>query len=172
MITRRILFACTVLLAACAAPSSHVMVGTARAPIPPEQVKIYSEPPPFFEEIAILSASSKSMLNPAGQPAFDKVIERLKTEAAQLGANGIILEGFMDRQTGSIGAGMGSTSYSRGSAVGVGGGGSLGIYKKTGQGRAIYVPPFTQPPPAPPGSAAPPGPPVSPAPAASPPSPG
>ena len=126
------------LMAACA-PSSHVLVGKARPPIPVDQVKIYSHAPPAFEEIAILDASSKSMFGPGGQRAMDKVIERLKAQAAQLGANGVILEGFSDAETGSIGTGVGSDSYSRNSSVGVGVGGSLGIFKKTGKGTAIYV---------------------------------
>jgi hypothetical protein len=127
------------MLVACA-PSSHVLVGNARPPIPVTQVKIYSHAPPAYEEIAILDASSKSVLGPGGQGVMDKVIERLKAQAAQLGANGVILEGFSDSETGSIGTGVGSDSYSRNSAVGVGVGGSLGIFKKTGRGTAIYVP--------------------------------
>ncbi len=126
-------------LAACA-PSSHVLVGTTRPAISPSLVKIYSHPPPSFEEVALLDASSKSAFSPGGQKSVDKVIERLKAEAAQLGANGIILEGFDDRETGSVGSGVGSDSYSRGGSVGVGVGGSLGIFKKTGRGRAIFVP--------------------------------
>jgi hypothetical protein len=122
------------------APSSHVLVGPARPPIAPDQVKIYSHPPSNFQEIAVLDASSKSAFGTGGQKSVDKVIERLKIEAAKLGANGVILEGFQDAQTGSIGTGVGSDSYSRSSAVGVGVGGSLGIYKKTGHGEAIYVP--------------------------------
>jgi hypothetical protein len=127
-------------LAACA-PASHILVGTARPAISPEQVRIYSSAPPVFDEIAILNASSKSVFSPGGQRAIDQVIARLKVQAAQLGANGIILEGFVDNQTGAIGTGVGSESYSRSSSVGLGVGGSLGIFKKTGQGRAIYVPP-------------------------------
>jgi hypothetical protein len=132
---------CVAIAIAACAPSSHILVGTARAPIAPDQVKIYSFAPPVFDEIAILNASSKSVFSPGGQRAMDQVIERLKVEAAKLGANGVILEGFMDNQSGSIGTGVGSDSYSRSSSVGVGVGGSLGIFKKTGQGRAIYVPP-------------------------------
>jgi hypothetical protein len=128
------------LMAACA-PSSHVLVGTARPPIAPSQVIIYSHAPQQFEEIAVLNASSKSMFNAGGQSSTDKVVERLKMEAAQLGANGIILEGFDQRQTGSIGTGVGSDSYSRNSSVGVGVGGSFGLFKTTGKARAIYVPP-------------------------------
>jgi hypothetical protein len=127
-------------VAACA-PSSHILTGTPRPLIPPSEVKIYSSPPAHFEEIALLDATSKSVLGPGGQKAMDKVIERLKIEAAKLGANGIIIGDIADRQTGSIGSGVGSDSYSRNSAVSLGVGGSLGIYKKTGKGTAIYVPP-------------------------------
>jgi hypothetical protein len=130
----------TVLLAACA-PSSHILTGTARAPISPADVKIYSTPPPNFEEIALLDASSKSAFGPGGQKSIDKVIERLKAQAAQLGANGVILGDVSDRETGSLGTGVGSDSYSGHSAVGVGVGGSLGIYKKSAKGRAIFVQP-------------------------------
>jgi hypothetical protein len=127
------------LMAACA-PSSHVLVGKARPPIAPSQVMVYSQAPPQrFEEIAILNASSKSVFNAGGQRTTDKVVERLKIEAAQLGANGVILEGFDQTQSGSIGTGVGSDSYSRHGSVGVGVGGSLGIFKTTGKARAIYV---------------------------------
>jgi uncharacterized protein YbjQ (UPF0145 family) len=128
-------------LAGACAPSSQVLVGTVRAPVAVAGVKIYSHAPAQFEEIAILNASSKSVFAPGGQAAIDKVVERLKQQAAKLGANGVILEGFSDRETGSLGTGVGSSSYSRNSSVGVGVGGSLGIFSKTGSGRAIYVPP-------------------------------
>jgi hypothetical protein len=127
-------------VAACAS-DSIVMTGTARPPISPEEVKIYSRPPPAFEEIAILNASKSSAFTSGGQKTVDKVIAGLKEQAAKLGANGIILEGFSDSQTGSVGSGVGSSSVSNNSAVGVGVGGSLGIYKKTGHGVAIFVPP-------------------------------
>jgi hypothetical protein len=130
----------TILLAACA-PSSHILTGTARAPISPADVKIYSAPPPNFEEVALLDASSRSAFGPGGQKSIDKVIERLKAQAAELGANGVILGDVSDRETGSLGTGVGSDSYSGHSAVGVGVGGSLGIYKKSAKGRAIFVPP-------------------------------
>jgi hypothetical protein len=127
-------------LAACA-PSSHILVGAARPPISPSVVKLYLQPPPSFQEVAILNASANSMFGTGGQGSVDKVIQRLKEEAAKLGANGIILEGMSDRVTGSLGGGSGSSSYSGNSAVGVGVGGSLGIFKKTAQGRAIFVSP-------------------------------
>jgi hypothetical protein len=141
---RSMLLSTICFLAACA-PSTHVLVGQARPPITPDQVTIYSHPPAVFQEIAVLDASSKSAFGPGGQKSVDKVVERLKAEAAKLGANGIILEGFSDAETGSIGTGVGSESYSRSSAVGVGVGGSLGIFKKTGHADAIYVAPGATP---------------------------
>ena|SRR5579859_3582527 len=146
-------------LTACAAPQAVVVTGQARPPISPDQVAILSQPPPQFEDVAILHASGKSV-NPASQAAFDTVVQRLKQEAAQLGANAVILEGFSDQQTASIGTGVGSTSYGSHSAVGVGVGGGFGIYRKTGQGRAIYIPPgapqpLMAPPPMPPPAPAP-----------------
>ncbi|HWJ34409.1 MAG TPA: hypothetical protein VNR70_04040 [Steroidobacteraceae bacterium] len=132
------------LTAACA-PSSHVLVGTARPPISPTLVTVYSHAPPAFEEIAVLGASSRSVFNAGGQRTTDKVVERLKAEAARLGANGLILEGFDQTQTGSIGSGVGTDSYSAHSSVGVGVGGSVGIFKTSGKGRAIYVVPAPEP---------------------------
>jgi hypothetical protein len=129
------------IFAAACASNKPVMVGPARAPITADQVKIYWSPPPAFETIAIINASSKTVFKPGGQQAMDKVIEGLKVEAAQLGANGLILQGFSDAQTASIGTGVGSQSYSGNTAVGVGVGGGFGIFKKTGHAQAIYVGP-------------------------------
>jgi hypothetical protein len=137
----RTLLAMTLLALAACAPTTQIVTGTARPPIPPAEVKIYSHAPAAYEEIAVLTASSKSMFTSGGQKAIDKVVERLKEQAAKLGANGLILEDFSDSQTGSIGTGVGSESYSRSSSVGVGVGGAVGIFKKTGRGRAIFIPP-------------------------------
>jgi hypothetical protein len=131
-------------LAACESPNSVIVTGTQRPAIAPASVKIYSHPPPVFEEIAMLNASSSSMFTTGGQSSVDKVIADLKVQAAKLGANGVILEGFSDSQTGSVGTGVGSTNVSPGSANSVGVGGSLGIYKKTGHGRAIFVEPESE----------------------------
>lgn len=128
-----------VALAACA-PSSHLVTGTVRAPVSPAAVVVYSHAPPVYEEIAVLDASSKSVFNAGGQRTTDKVVARLKAEAAKLGANGLILEGFDQTQTGSIGSGVGSDSYSNHGSVGLGVGGSVGIFKTSGKGRAIFVP--------------------------------
>jgi hypothetical protein len=129
------------LMVACATPSSHIMLGMARAPVSVTDVQVYSiAPDQPFEEIALLNASSDGMVGEGGQKAVDEVIARMKTEAARLGANGVILGDVGDRRSGSVGTGFGSDNYSRDSAVGVGIGGSVGIFQKTGKGTAIYVP--------------------------------
>ena len=120
--------------------SSHVMIGTAHPPISPESVRIYLQPPEKYEQIATLDASSQGSLAVTSQQNMDKAIARLKEEAAKLGANGVLLQGVQDQQSGSIGTGVGSSSYGPGSSTGVGVGGSFGIYNKAAHGIAIFVP--------------------------------
>jgi len=128
--------AAVVMLAGCAA-SSHVLVGTARTPISPDEVKIYLQPPPRYEEIATIDASSRGTPVFTDQRKMDRAVGRLKQEAAKLGANGILLEGTSDQQTGGIGLGTGSASGN--SAFGIGT--SFDIVIKTATGIAIYVAP-------------------------------
>ena len=142
---RRLALAGLIALVAACATDSVVITGSPRPAISPADVKIYSRPPAVFQEIAILNASKNSAFTTGGQKTVDKVIAGLKEQAAKIGANGVILEGFSDRQTGALGSGVGSSSVSSNSAVGVGVGGSLGFYKKTGHGVAIFVPPGSSP---------------------------
>jgi hypothetical protein len=125
-------------LTACA--TSHVLVGKARPPITPDQVQIYIQPPAtHFEEIAQLSTSSQGSFSFTAQGKTDAVINRLKAEAAKLGANGVILQGIGDQPSGSVGTGGGSTSYSGGGVVGGGVGINLETTRKIGGGMAIFV---------------------------------
>ena len=128
-----------VMLLGCAT-SSHVMIGSAHPPISPESVRIYLQPPEKYEQIATLDASSQGSFAITSQQNMDKAIARLKEEAAKLGANGVLLQGVQDQQSGSIGTGVGSSSYGPGSSTGVGVGGSFGIYNKAAHGIAIFVP--------------------------------
>jgi hypothetical protein len=132
-------FGAHALLAACAT-TSHVLVGTPRPAIPPGQVRVYLHPPDHYEEIATLGSSSRGSWTFTAQGKTDKVIERMKEEAAKLGANGILLEGIGDQQVGAIGTGLGSANASGGSAFGIGLGSSAAVYQKAGSGVAIYVP--------------------------------
>jgi hypothetical protein len=127
------------LLVGCAT-SSHVLVGTPRAPIAPEFVKVYLQPPAKFEQIATIDATSRGSLTITSQQNMDKAIARLKQEAARLGANGILLQGVEDQQSGSIGTGVGNSTFNGNTAIGANVGGSFGIYNKAAKGLAIYVP--------------------------------
>ena len=152
------------LISLCACVSSHVMIGQARPPISPDAVQIYFHPPATrYDEIALLDTSSRHSFSITAQGKTDAVIARLKEEAAKLGANGVLLGEVRTQQTGSIGTGVGSSSYgpSGGSSVGVGG--SFGITNKAASALAIFVPPDVlnappppQPPPVPPPSPQPP----------------
>ena len=44
---------------------------------------MYEVPPPQAQQIALLDAHTDSVFAPGGQKSIDKVIERLKTQAAQ-----------------------------------------------------------------------------------------
>ena len=124
-------------LAACAG-TSKVMLGQARPPVDPAQVRIYTTPPPGSVEIAQLESSSAVGFGTQGQT--DAAVARLKREAAALGANGVVLLGV--GSSGSpVGMSVGAGSYGRHS----GGGLSVGIptTQKQAAGVAIYVPPGT-----------------------------
>ena len=129
-----------VLLAGCST-SSHVLTGTARPPIAPDSVRIYNQPPPgTYEQIATVSASSQGSLAIGSQQNMDKAIERLKEEAAKLGANGVLLQNIQDQHSGSIGVGVGGSSYGTSSASGASVGGSSALTSKVVNGIAIYLP--------------------------------
>jgi hypothetical protein len=96
-------------LSGCA--TSYVMVGQARPPISPDQVQIYLHPPANkHSEIALLDTSSKGSFAITAQGKTNVVIDRLKAEAAKLGANGILLEGVGDQAAGSVGTGYATAS--------------------------------------------------------------
>ena len=126
-------------LASCAT-SSQVLTGVPRSPILPAAVKVYTQAPQSFEEIAVLGASRKSVSSAGGERAIAKMIEAMRTQAAQLGANGLLLEDFSDSDPVAIGTGVGSQTFTHNASIDVGVGGSLGVIKKIARARAIFVP--------------------------------
>ena len=127
------------MLAACT--SSHLLVGQARGSISPDQVQVYLRPPAQFEEIALVESSSRASFAITAQARMDKVIERLKKQAALLGANGIVIQNVADQSSGSVGSGF-ATATASGSATNVVGTGiSATILSKGGSAIAIYVAP-------------------------------
>lgn len=129
------------LLAACASPSSSVLIGEARPEISVEQVKVYLEKPESYEEIALIEASSDSSWSFSEQAKMEAVLNRLKQEAAKVGANGVLLQKTGDRKDNSVYVGTGAGSYSGNIGFGVSVGKAFGLTDKTGEGIAIYVEP-------------------------------
>lgn len=126
-------------LAACA--SSHMLIGTPRPPISPEQVRFYFGPPPGrFEEIALLEVRSGAFTY-GEQNKTEAIQRRLREEAAKLGANGVIYGGSARGYGGggvSVGAGGGRIGGHGYGGVGVGV--NISPEQKYARGTAIYVP--------------------------------
>ena len=77
-------------------PVSHTVVGKKREATNPTDVKVYLDYPEYYEKIALVDAGSNfSFKDPvilfAWQSKMNKALERLKIEAASLGANGILI---------------------------------------------------------------------------------
>ena len=115
-------------------PVSHIIVGETRSPISPSKVKIFLEYPEEYEIIARIDASSEFAFRDPSfditwQSKMDKMIQRLKIEAAQLGANGIVIEGTTNQTKQNMRAEENGTSISE-------------SHFKTGTATAIFVKTF------------------------------
>ena len=117
--------ALAMMLAGCM--TSQVMVGEARTPLDPSQVKIYSSPPMEYEEIAMIQSSSKASWAVSEQGKVNKTINRMK-EAAANAANGILITGIGE---GTVPGAV--TTYNGGFAY------TGGAQYKSGQSIAIWV---------------------------------
>ena len=99
-------------------PVSHIIVGDTREPIHPSNVEIYLDYPEQYEKIALIDAGSNfAFKDPVilfdWQSKMDKTTERLKIEAAKLGANGILIintDNKIYQSTSSDGKGSTSSS--------------------------------------------------------------
>ena len=155
-ITALMVFA-AVALTGCASTSSSILVGRARAPISSDEVKLYLRAPAKYEEIAMIESSSKASMAVSDQAKTDVSIQRLKEEAAKVGANGVLLietgseviGGVMAGSTVTTGMGstyatpmpsrVGAPSNFGGTSVGTNFGTMMGVQHKTGKGLAIFV---------------------------------
>ena len=137
-------------LAACA--TSHILTGQPRAPIDPAQVRVYFDPPPAgYEEIALLETRSGAFTY-GEQNKTDQVIDKLRVEAAKLGANGVLFQDSVEGYGGSsVGIGVGGGRFGGSSHVGGGVGVNISPSRKHARGIAVYVldpPPVGAQPPA------------------------
>jgi hypothetical protein len=139
------------LLAACAT-GGPLLTGTPRAPIDPSQVRFYYDAPAGAEQIAIIDASSGAFTY-GNANKTNSVMQKLREQAARLGANGVVYRGAVSAPGNSgvgIGVGGGRIGGSSYSSAGVGV--NISPTQKYAEGAAIYVanpPPEDTPPPRP-----------------------
>lgn len=130
------------LLAGCAGSSSRLLA-PARPAIDPAAVRIYRTPPQHYQEIAALDATSGAKFVRGSQQGEAEALQRLKEEAAKVGANGVLLTLVGDRSRGVLGVGVGGGGISSGRRNFVAGEGSVSggvpIVQNSAQGIAIYV---------------------------------
>ncbi len=137
MFRKVMLFVSAMALAGCTlSDGSNLVIGTPRAPTNPADVKIYTVLPAHYEKIAIVSAESRNDFA-SQQNLTDHAIEQLKKEAAKVGANGILLNGFGNYQVGSNGA---IVIPRTGGAPGLGYAATTASMGMQASGVAIYVP--------------------------------
>ena len=133
------------LLAACAG-TSQVLIGHARAPIAPEQVRVYHQPPPRYHEIALLETQSGAFTY-GEQNKMDAVLDHLRKAAAGLGANGVLLQAQGNEpRGGGVGVGIGGGHFGHHTGVSGGVGVDISPARKHAQAIAIYVEPGEAPP--------------------------
>ena len=134
------LLVCLGLLGGCAT-TSHVMISPARPALAPEQVQVYTAPPPRYIEIALLETSSGPFTY-GEQNKTNAVIANLRREAASLGANGVLLEGMASGANGGrVNVGVGGGSFGGHSRIGGGVGVDISPTQKHARATAIYVAP-------------------------------
>lgn len=116
-------------LTACAS-SSHVIVGTQRAPVDPATVKVYLKAPAKYDVIALVRGAS--VTGWTQQQDTNNAMANMKREAAKLGANGILLGNLAEGGNSTAGVGISSAGQT---AVYAGGYSS----KAEVSGQAIFV---------------------------------
>ncbi|MGH8420767.1 MAG: hypothetical protein ACRER3_00235 [Pseudomonas fluorescens] len=120
--------------------SSSVLIGSTRPPISEDQVKVYLEPPAGYETVALLEASNLGANGFSAQSRMNKFMNRLKAEAAEPGANGILLQGIETQYAGSANSGYAAANSYGNPAYATGMGYSAAQFSKVGRAIAIYVP--------------------------------
>lgn len=107
------------------ATGSTIVTGEVRPAISSVEVKIYLDPPLQYETIGIVEASSDVEFS--RQSAQDRVINQLKSQAAKIGANGVLLITTGNQSGGMTGFYSGGVFYTSTTET------------ISAQGRAIYI---------------------------------
>ena len=125
------------LLASCG--TNVTMLGPARPAISPAAVRIYQVPPRHFEQVAIINSSAGTTWIFPNHDSIDEAMGELRSQAAALGANGVLLQEVYDQPVGGLSIGGGGFGYGHHGFYG--GGGSVGgpLINRRVQAIAIYV---------------------------------
>lgn len=125
------------LLASCG--TNVTMLGPARPPISPAAVRIYQVPPRHYQQIAIINSSAGTTWIFPNRDSLDEAFADLRSEAAALGANGVLLQEVYDQPVGALS--VGGAGFGYGHHGFYGGGGSVGgpLINRRVQAIAIYV---------------------------------
>jgi len=115
----------SLMLISCASGTA-IVTGTTRAAISPDKVKLYVQPPEEYEVVAIVKASSDAGWTVQGSQ--DYAVQELKNQAAQIGANGVILGATGTKSSAVVGG------------YGIGEIYEIPVEAEVVSGQAIYVP--------------------------------
>ncbi|MCY7294195.1 hypothetical protein [Alteromonas sp. a30] len=121
------------ILSACSS-SSHVLLGKEKSPISPQMVVVYSTPPASYEKIAVVKSSSRNAWRFTEKGKRAAAMERLKEEAASLGANGLLIQHRGQQRSGFVSTGAGNMDADE-----TGDGEGLPLTHETLEGIAIWV---------------------------------
>lgn len=94
-----IVLAC--LLAGCGTDGTMVLTGPSRPSLDPSAVVLYVTPPAHYETIGLVSA--KSGTHGGDQGKMQDAVEKLKEEAADAGANGVVIQQTGESTSGTTG---------------------------------------------------------------------
>lgn len=122
---RIIILISTLMLISCASGTA-IVTGATRTAITPDKVKLYVQPPEEYEVIAIVKASSDAGWTAQGSQ--DYAVQELKNQAAQLGANGVLLGSTGTKTSAAIGGYGAGATY------------AIPVEAEVVSGQAIYVP--------------------------------
>lgn len=93
-ITYIITLAVMVFVAGCTT-GTHQVTGTLRPPVPPEAVMIYHQMPDHAQVVGTITADSYGGLTLTD--ANGDALQKLRTEAGRMGANGVVLNATNDQ---------------------------------------------------------------------------
>ena len=122
---------------------TSIVTGGEREPTSPDQIRIYREAPQEYEELAIVASSAGHDFK-SSEALLKSAFVRLKKEAAEVGANAIILMEIDERDAPTVTTTFG-TAYASGTggsatATGQGVAVSRGDTYTRLRGLAVYVP--------------------------------